>query len=354
MVSPETDSGFVGSETSIVSPFTQTPEHRLSHVSTSGPSAQHLTASVPGDRTSHPKARGLMVPRRATETGIPRSRTQQHFSSLSSPGRGAQSCHLEETSVAKIAVPRSEFKRQKQISKQLLPSGRTSPDSAPAPTAASTPHGSAESTANLLLNRTERDQAIKDLQAEVSRLRLQLEDSLHRPHPDGPACVASAFNHSTQTQEKLGSSPSWGPHYGSKSTERLSREPNGVEPAEPMGRRRARSSSVPRDVPRLYLSSESESPAPRLSSEKSRTFEEHPEAAQWGTRPQSSSKRRERVSFRGQYTGQEYHILSPKAILKDSGTPSCPHCHPIRTQDTGKRQHFVQWRLKPLPTEKFY
>lgn len=40
----------------------------------------------------------------------------------------------------------------------------------------------------------------------------------------------------------------------SKSTERLSGEPNGVEPAEPMGRRRARSSSVPRDVPRLYLS----------------------------------------------------------------------------------------------------
>lgn len=32
MVSPETDSGFVGSETSIVSPSTQTPEHRLSHI----------------------------------------------------------------------------------------------------------------------------------------------------------------------------------------------------------------------------------------------------------------------------------------------------------------------------------
>lgn len=32
MVSPETDSGFVGSETSIVSPFTQTPEHQISHI----------------------------------------------------------------------------------------------------------------------------------------------------------------------------------------------------------------------------------------------------------------------------------------------------------------------------------
>lgn len=32
MASPETDSGFVGSETSRVSPVTQTPEHRLSHI----------------------------------------------------------------------------------------------------------------------------------------------------------------------------------------------------------------------------------------------------------------------------------------------------------------------------------
>ncbi|XP_031233490.1 microtubule organization protein AKNA isoform X2 [Mastomys coucha] len=341
MVSPETDSGFVGSETSVVSPFTQTPEHRLSHVSVSphlasstpGPSsAQHLTASVPGDRTSHPKTRGSLIPRRATEAGIPRSKTQQHLSSLSPLRRGPQSCHLEETPAAKI-VPRSEFKRQKPFSKQLLPSGTASPDSAPAPIAASMLHGSAESTANLLLNRTERDQAIKDLQAEVSRLRLQLEDSLHRPHPDSPA---SAFNHSTHTQEKLvDSSPSWGSHYGSKSTERLFGESNGGEPAEPMGRRRARSSSVPRDIPRPFRSSESESPAPQLSTEKSRTFEEHPQAAHCGARPLSSSKRKERVCFRGQYTGQEYHILSPKAILKDSGTASCPHCQPIRTQDTG-------------------
>lgn len=32
MTSPETDSGFVGSETSRVSPLTQTPEHRLAHI----------------------------------------------------------------------------------------------------------------------------------------------------------------------------------------------------------------------------------------------------------------------------------------------------------------------------------
>ncbi|ERE86357.1 AT-hook-containing transcription factor [Cricetulus griseus] len=212
MVSPETDSGFVDSETSIVSPFTQTPEHQLSHVS----------------------------------------------------------------------------------------------------------------------------QAIKDLQAEVSQLRLRLEDSLHRPHPSSPTHVASAFNHSTRTEDKLlDSSPSWSSHYGSKSTERLSGESDGTEPAVPTGRQRARSSSVPRDVPRLFLSSESESFSSRLSSGKSRTFEEHPQAAREGTRSSGSMRRKERVSFQGQYTGQEYHILSPKAVLKDSGTASCLHCQPIRTQDPG-------------------
>lgn len=157
-----------------------------------------------------------MVPRGSPETepGTPRSRTQRHISSLnSSLQQGAHSYQQEQAPAAKMRLPRSEFKRQKQISKQQLHSGATSPASAPAPTAASVPHGAAESTANLLLTRTERDQAIRDLQAEVSRLRLQLEDSLHRPHPGNP--VASAFNHSAQTQDTLvDSSPSWGSRYG--------------------------------------------------------------------------------------------------------------------------------------------
>lgn len=68
--------------------------------STPGPSAQHLTVSAPGDETSHPKARGPVVPRRATEAGIPRSLSHRHLSSLSPLRRGAQSCHLEETPVA--------------------------------------------------------------------------------------------------------------------------------------------------------------------------------------------------------------------------------------------------------------
>lgn len=72
MTSPETDSGFVGSETSRASPLTQTPEHRLTHISTPGKLAQPFTASVPRDAASYPQTRGLPVPRRASEPSTPK------------------------------------------------------------------------------------------------------------------------------------------------------------------------------------------------------------------------------------------------------------------------------------------
>ena len=34
--------------------------------------------------------------------------------------------------------------------------------------------------------------------------------------------------------------------------------------------------------------------------------------------------------------GQEYHVLTPKVVPRGSSTVSCPHCQPVRTQDTGK------------------
>uniref|UniRef100_A0A8C6W7I6 AT-hook transcription factor n=1 Tax=Nannospalax galili TaxID=1026970 RepID=A0A8C6W7I6_NANGA len=245
---------------------------------------------------------------------------------------GQHLTQAEESHRAAVAR-RSEFKRQKRISEQLLPSAAVSV--VPALTAPSVSHEPAENTPNLLLTRTERDQAIQDLQAEVSRLRLRLEDSLHRPPPGSPTRLASAFNHPIRTQDQpADSSPAWVSHCSSKSVERLSGESEGAEPAGPIGRRRVRSSSVPREVPQLSLVSESESPSHWLSSEKNRTSEDL-RAVNEGVGSGSSSRRRDRVSFRGQYTGREYRVLSPKAVLKDSGTASCPQCQPTKTQDTG-------------------
>ncbi|XP_036711999.1 LOW QUALITY PROTEIN: microtubule organization protein AKNA [Balaenoptera musculus] len=339
MASPETDSGFVGSETSRVSPLTQTPEHRLCQISTRGTLAQSFTPSVPRDATSHRQTRGLPVPRRASEPIIPRSRAQRPPPGQDSPlGQRAPSFCLERALAAEMVVPGSEFKGRKQLSEQLPHGATISPPPTLAPAAAAPPHGPAETTSTFLRTRTGRDQAIRELQEEVSRLRLRLEDSLHQ-HPQGsPKRPASNFDHPARARARdqpADSSATWGSHYGSKSTERLSGEPGGAEQSVPAGRRQARSSLVPREVRRLSLSSESEPTSPRLFSERGKTTEDNPQAARDRRRGVGSTGRPERVTFRGQYTGQEYHVLTPKTVPRGSGPVSCPHCRPARTEDPG-------------------
>ncbi|XP_048196027.1 microtubule organization protein AKNA [Perognathus longimembris pacificus] len=336
MASPETDSGFVGSETSRVSPLTQTPEHRLSHLSIPGSSSHPVITSAPHKGVPHSKPRGPVVPRTAAEPGTPGRRVQRHLSGLSTPAhQGTLGPHLERPMTAERVVPSSEFEGQKRSSEQLP--HRTA---SPAPTLASTgtprPPGRAESTPSLLSTRTARDQAIRDLQAEVSRLRLRLEDSLHQPSQSSPTQPGPAFNDGPARTwgRTADSSVTWGSHCGSKSTERLSGEHGDTEQAVPAASRRTRSSSLPREMPRRSLSSESTLPAPRLPSEKSKTTEDHLRAEQEGTRGAGRARQKDRVSFRGQYTGQEYHVLSPKAVSRDSDMASCPYCQPMRTQDT--------------------
>nr|XP_017504214.2 microtubule organization protein AKNA isoform X1 [Manis javanica]XP_017504215.2 microtubule organization protein AKNA isoform X1 [Manis javanica] len=337
MASPETDSGFVGSEASRVSPLTQTPEHRLSHTSTPGTLAQPSTAPVPQDAASHPQTRDPLVPRRASESSTPRRRAQRHPCTQDSPlQQRAPSFRLEQALMAKMAIPGSEFEGRKQISEQHPLSSTINPSPTSAPAAAPLPHGLAPTTPTLLLTRTGRDQAIRELQEEVSRLRLRLEDSLHQPPQGGLMRQASTFNRPARARDRpADASSAWGSHYGSKSTERLSGEPGGAEQAVPTGRRRARSSSVPREVPQLSLSSESEPPSPRQFSEKSRTTEDRPQAAGDRTRGVGSTRQPDRVTFRGQYTGQDYRVLTPKTVPRGSSTVSCPHCQPARTQHAG-------------------
>lgn len=335
MASPETDSGFVGSETSRVSPLTQTPEHRLAHVSTPGTSSQPLTAPVPHDGASHPKARGSAMPGRAREPSTPRSRAQRPLSSPSSPPQPRRSGFRgERAPLAEMATPGSEFERPKQSAGQLLPSRTISPAPTPAPAAAPLPCGPTTGTApNFLLSRAGRDQAIRELQEEVSRLRLRLESSLHRPSQGSPVHPASASHPPARPWDRPSdSSATRGSHFGSKSTERLSGEPGSAERASPAGRQRPRSSSVPR----LPLGSESEPPSPQLLSEKSRTPEDEAQVAWDGMRAVGSIRRPDRVTFRGQYTGQEYQVRAPKAVPRDSGAASCPNCQPAKTRDSGK------------------
>ncbi|XP_042534616.1 microtubule organization protein AKNA isoform X3 [Dipodomys spectabilis] len=346
MASPETDSGFVGSETSRVSPLTQTPEHRLSHLSIPGSLAHPVIASAPHKGALPSKPRGPVIPRRAAEPNTPRNRAHRHLPTLSLPARqGALGSHLERATAAKMVAPGSEFEGQKQMSEQLP--HRTARPAPTLPPAASPLHpGRAESSPSLLTTRTARDQAIRDLQAEVSRLRLRLEDSLHPPSQGSQTHPGSAFESPSRTWGPLtGSSVTWGSHCGSKSTERLSGEHEDTEQAVSTGRHRTRSSSVPREMPRRSLSSESAVPSPRLLSEKSKTTEHHLQAEQEGTRQAGHARQKDRASLRGQYTGQEYHVLSPKAVPRNSDVASCPYCQPMKTQDADA----VSPASEPLP-----
>ncbi|XP_023386857.1 AT-hook-containing transcription factor isoform X2 [Pteropus vampyrus] len=347
MASPETDSGFLGSETSRASPLTQTPEHRLSHISTPGTLAQPFTASVPQDTAYQSQTRGLPVPRRATEPCTSRNQAQRHLSNRDSPlWKRVPSFRLAQALAAEMAVPGSELERQKRISEQPPPSTRVSPPSTPAPAAVALPHGLTETTPTLL-TRTGRDQAIRELQEEVSRLRLRLEDSLHQPPQGSPKRPPSTLDRPARARDRPADAPAaWGSHCGSKSTERLSSEPGGAERAVPVGRRRARSTSVPREVPRLSLSSESEPASPQLFSEKGRTTKDSPQDRMRGV---GRTGRPDRVTFRGQYTGQEYCVLTPKIVPRGSSTVFCPHCQPVRTQDAGSA--VTRDPLKPSPTD---
>ncbi|XP_022356052.1 AT-hook-containing transcription factor isoform X1 [Enhydra lutris kenyoni] len=336
MVSPETDSGFVGSETSRVSPLTQTPEHRLSHISTAGTLAQPFASSEPRDAASHPQTRAPPVPRRAMEPSTPRSQAQRRPLGRTSPLRQrAPSLRAERALVAEMAVPGSEFKGRKQVSEQLPRNATVSPPPTLTPEAATLPPGPSESARTFLLTRTGRDQAIRELQEEVSRLRLHLEDSLHQPAQGSPTRPMSTLSRPTQVRARpADASVSWGSHYGSRSTERLSAEPAGGERAEHAGRRRARSSSVPREVPPLSLSSESEPASPQRFSEKSQATEDSAQSTRDRMKGAGGTRRPDRVSFWGQYTGKEYHVLTPKTAPRRSGSVSCPQCRPARTRES--------------------
>ncbi|KAM6170021.1 microtubule organization protein AKNA [Rhynchocyon petersi] len=334
MASPETDSGFVGSETSRVSPVTHSPEHRLTHISTPGTSAWSFAAPVPQDGTSHSQPKGAQAPRTAAEPSMPRRQAQRHLNGMGSPHQHeVPSFRLERMASGEMG-PSLEFQGRKKISEQLLSSWVPNPPPTPAHGAAPQTPRPTETTPSLLLTRTGRDQAIRELREEVSRLRLRLEDALHQPSQGSPTRPASSSNRPTQARDRpADSSVAGGTHYASKSTERLCAELGDAEQVVLTGRRRARSSSVPREVPQLSVTSESEPPSPGLFSEKSRTSKDSPRAARDRGRGGDSTGRPDRATFWGQYTGQEYHVLAPKTVQRGGGTVSCPHCQPVRTQD---------------------
>ncbi|KAH0615544.1 hypothetical protein JD844_004932 [Phrynosoma platyrhinos] len=155
IVSPETDSGFVGSETSRVSPLAQMPKPHLSHVRSHG----MLGDSVPtnGAHLPGPQRKGAIVmePREADVS--PRNRPSEAHTNSEAEAELPSGHHT-------YNLPPDE------------PKHSCSPSSSATSLSPSQMH-----SYSLLDSRLERDQAIAALQDEVSQLRQSLDETLHGP-----------------------------------------------------------------------------------------------------------------------------------------------------------------------------
>ncbi|XP_074067858.1 microtubule organization protein AKNA isoform X2 [Macrotis lagotis] len=310
IVSPETDSGFVGSETSRVSPLTQTPDHRLSHTSTSDPRRlpQSSTVCLPQAPSSHYPGRDQFV---RVSSGFNKSETQVQRSDpmpntfprkwtksyQHKPGPGERMAALEEDGQSPAPNPSDEV-----------------------------PQETARDSLSNLISREVRDQAIRALQQEVTRLRERIEASL-----DNPARDISSHNFQLGTRARsrlakdlfaLGNSS-----HTSKSAERYRGDHGDTTQSNSRVRLRLRSSSVPREGPQPAQTSKSEQFISRVQSKESRAEEQNlPDRIKGETR----GKQTDEISYQGHYTGQEYYIKSSQRFQADNNSRSCPYCHSVR------------------------
>ncbi|XP_075628411.1 microtubule organization protein AKNA [Balearica regulorum gibbericeps] len=329
IVSPETDSGFVGSEASRVSPPVHTPEHRPPSTGTPG----SLGPSIPVPSTLRPSRKKEVTPLPSEPalmgiyptggqggTGEPRLRPSTPSQS-SSPPRWAESVGSEAGPNGDGTHTDSEAEGRSCASAGGHPPATARDPASPPPspeTRSPTPLSPDLTHCDLLGSRLERDQAIRALRDEVWRLRRRLEESLHRSrsYPEGKAAPRAA----PARRQPVASGPSkvTAPA-GEPSPPVRGRAAPGVAPT-----RRGRSASLRRDRPELELASEPDPlPAgPRTTPSPQKSPGSPPGA----------------VPFRGQHTGTRYRAVTPRtaaAPREEPGTSGCPRCRGSRTASAG-------------------
>ncbi|KAM7003622.1 LOW QUALITY PROTEIN: microtubule organization protein AKNA [Passerculus sandwichensis] len=337
IVSPETDSGFVGSEASRVSPPVHTPEHHPP-----GPGAPgSLGPSVPipsslrtpreRETTPLPSETALMGIYPPGGTGGPPSSPSES----SSPPRWAEGSEVgpdpdgdgthtdSEAGARSCASAGGRPPAMARTPTSPLPSPQT-----PSPTFLSPDLPSLDPAhCDLLGSRLERDQAIRALQDEVWRLRRRLEESLchSRSYPEGKATprVTPARR---QPVASAPSAPQDAAPSGQPSPPVRGRAAPGVT-----AMRRGRSASLPRDKPELDLGLELGPGGCHPPSLSSATASE-------GTNLGSSGA----ASGAGDTPRQPQHSTPRRT--------SCPTCRaPTGTRDTATHEHGLGGSCPPGP-----
>ncbi|XP_078238983.1 microtubule organization protein AKNA [Pogona vitticeps] len=328
MVSPETDSGFVGSEASRMSPLAQTPKHRTAPSRSRGMLGKGTAAG----------AAASTGPRRDVSHAVERPEEEEEE---------------EEEVLPRLTFPAAGLPAQRQaegrsfharappgwtdgIASEVEPSGEsTHTDSeaeaqdglrnyAPAPEDLGRPPGPSAALffspaqrpcSAFLDSRLERDRAIAALQSEVSQLRQSLEETLcgpHSPpkHPSSPHALRHQMLRQGGAKQRRKTS-------GSRVTN--------SEPPSPMPKPEGwtKRASVPSSETQENLApSESNCSTPK---------------SQKGTRPEicvSRAKSSKQALLRGPYTGARYPFPAPEASETPPvrGLARCGRCQEISSQ----------------------
>ncbi|XP_069729373.1 microtubule organization protein AKNA isoform X2 [Phaenicophaeus curvirostris] len=321
IVSPETDSGFVGSETSRVSPTVHTPEHRPPGNATPG----SLGPSIPIPATLCPprKKQATPLPSKPALMGIYPTGKQdgagEPCQTPGSPQRWAESGGSEVEANSDGSHTDSEVEGRSCASGHP-PTRARGPDSPPqAPeTPSPTPPSPDPAHWDLLGSRLERDRAIRALQDEVWQLRRSLEESLRRSrsYPEGKATPSRRQPVASRLSSPRNAAPSG----------ELSPAVRGRTAPRIAAARKGRSASLPRDRTKLDMTSESD-PLPTRTRATS-SLQRSP-----GSAPAA-------VTVWGQYTGTRYQAGMPHtapAPREEPGTPRCPQCRGSRMPSASSR-----------------
>nr|XP_020668906.1 AT-hook-containing transcription factor [Pogona vitticeps] len=328
MVSPETDSGFMGSEASRMSPLAQTPKHHTA------PSRSHGTLG----KGTAAGAAASMGPRRDVSHAVERPEEEEEeeeevLPRLTFPAAGLPAQRRAEGRSFHARAPPGWTDG---IVSEVEPSGEsTHTDSeaeaqdglrnyAPAPKDLVRPPGPSAALffspaqrpcSAFLDSRLERDRAIAALQSEVLQLRQSLEETLCRPHsppkhPSSPHALRHQMLRQVGAKQRRKTS-------GSRVTN--------SEPPSPMPKPEGwtKRASVPSSETQENLApSESNCSTPK---------------SQKGTRPEicvSRAKSSKQALLRGPYTGARYPFPAPEASETPpvGGLTRCGRCQEISSR----------------------
>ncbi|NWZ20042.1 AKNA factor, partial [Asarcornis scutulata] len=347
MVSPETDSGFVGSEASRVSPLVRTPEHRPLGTGTPGslgppapipaplrPPQQKDAQPLPPEKKllgtypspGHLPPRGgvggpSLPPSTASHSSSPQLWAESPGSELGPHGAGGE--RPAPGTAPRPPPPPSPPPARSPAHSDSEGGGRSCASACgPLPGGGTASPSPAPAPCDLLGSRVERDQAIRALRDEVWRLRRRLEESLRRSrsYPEGKAPPRGA-----QARRQPAASGPSSPQDTAPTGEPTPPARGRVAPAAVT---RGRSASLPRDRTELDLSSES---GHSLAGHGDRWPQGTPAAQKHSRSPPGTG------TVRGQYTGTRYRVPPPAtpAPRGEPSTPGCRQCCGSRTAPAG-------------------